>query len=319
MKVIEQYLYEVGRRLPAKHREEITNELRSLLLDELEEKHGPNAGEEEAKQVLSEFGPPGEVARRYSGKTQIIASGLSDLYFLIMKILLGAMCVAFVTVYVVELASGEIESGDVLRRTLTLPFEILSAYFGGVGVLTLILIGVTRMGWNEGLNLEADWTPEELKDVEIEPESESRFSHIVSIAGAMVAIAVFNVFPQIMTLTEEAFLLSTLSLGHRIVIEVFRRYVIVLTIILAFEIVYHAACLRAGDAKPWLRLAKTGITLATIILTAVMVGDMRLYAEYESIIGFRLIFVIALMGSIIELITDLVRYAKLRLAESGGK
>lgn len=316
MKIIEQYLYEVARRLPAKGRQEIVDELRSLLLDELEEKHGPEVSEEDAKQVLAEFGPPGEVARRYSGRAQVIAAGLTDLYFLIMKIVLGAMAVAFTTVYIVELASGDVEGGEVLRRTLQLPLQILTAYFGGVGVLTLILIGITRMGWNEGVDLESDWTPEELKDVEIEPQSESRFSHIFSIGGSMVAIALLNIYPEIMTLMEEAFLRSTLSLGHRVDIGHFRGYVVVITVILAFEIVHHAACLRLGDRKTSLRLARTGITLASIVVTASMVGDMRLYLDYENMIGFRLVFVIALIGNIIELITEIVAYAKLKINQS---
>lgn len=318
MKIIEQYLYEVAGRLPAKGRQEIVDELRSLLLDELEQKHGADASEEDAKQVLAEFGPPSEVAKRYSGRVAVIAAGLTDLYFLIMKIMLGAMAIAFVTVYIVELASGDVGAGALLGRTLQLPLQILTAYFSGVGVLTLIFIGITRMGWNEGLNLESDWTPEELKDVEIEPKSESRFSHIFSIGGSMVTIALLNIYPEIMTLIEEAFLRSTLSLGHRLDIGQFRGYVIVLTIILAFEIVHHAACLRVGDQRTGVRLARTGITLASIVVTAIMVGDMQLYSGYESIIGFRLIFVIALFGNVVELITEIVNYAKLKIKQSSA-
>jgi hypothetical protein len=233
-----------------------------------------------------------------------------------MKIILGAMAIAFTVVYIVELVSGEIPDGEIVLRTLGLPVQILSAFLSGVGALTLIFIGITRFGWNEGLDPTADWTPEELKDVKIEPEKESKFSHVFSIAGAMVAIALLNVYPEIFTAMEEAFLRSTLSLGHRLNVELFRSYIVVITIILAFEIVYHALGLRHSDSPPWLRLARTGITLATIVTTAIIVGDMRLYLNYENIIGFRLIFTISLVGNVIGLISEIVEYVKAKLVRS---
>jgi hypothetical protein len=313
MRIIEQYLHEVGRRVPAKGRSEIVNELRSLLLDELEQKYGSGADEEAAKQVLAEFGPPAEVAQRYSGRSQVIAGGVSDLYFLIMKIMLGAMAIAFTVVYIVELAAGSVDSARILGRTLELPLQILSAFLTGTGALTLVFMGITRAGWNEGLDPNADWTPEELKDVELEPETESRLGHIFSIAGSMVAIALLNLYPEIFTVLEEAFLRSTLSLGHRLNIDLLRGYLIPITIVMAFEIGYHAIGLRVEGQTSWLRLSRTGITLASIVVTALMVGDMRLYLDYTGMIGFRLIFVIALVGNIIGLITEIVSYGKVKL------
>ncbi len=313
MKIIEQYLYEVGKRLPTKNRQEITNELRSLLLDELEEKHGPEADEAAAKQVLQEFGAPGEVARRYSGRSAAIAPGLTDLYFLILKIMLGAMAIAFTTVFLVELATGGVEEAAILGRALRLPLQILNGFFAGAGAVSLIFIGITRLGWNEGMSLEADWTPEELKDVELEPETESTFGRIFAIGGSMLAIALLNVYPQIMSLAEQAFLRSGLSLGHRLNIDLFRNYVFVFTGILVLEIVYHGIGLRTGGREIWLRLTRTGLTLVSIVFTALLVGDMRLYTGYESILGFRLIFAIALGGNIIELITELVAYGKAKI------
>lgn len=313
MKIVEQYLHEVGRRIPAKGREEVVNELRSLLLDELEQKHGPAADEAAAKLILADFGSPAEVAQRYSGRSHVIAGGLSDLYFLIMKIILGAMAIAFTVIYIVEVAAGDVEPSGVLLRTLRVPLQIFSAWLSGVGGLTLVFIGITRLGWNEGLDPNADWTPDELKDVKIDPETESRFSHIFSIAASMIAIAVLNIHPEIFTVLEEAFLRSTLSLGHRLNIDLFRSYVIPMTILLAFGIVYHATCLRVDEQQPWVRLARTGMVLASLVLTALIVTDMRLYLDYTGMIGFRLIFVIALVGGVIELITEVVKYVKAKM------
>lgn len=74
--------------------------------------------------------------------------------------------------------------------------------------------------------------------------------------------------------------------------------------------------LRMGENTPKLRLGKTGITLANIILSAVMLGDMRLFLDYNGILGFRLLLLIALIGGVIELISELVAYGKLRAART---
>ena len=81
---------------------------------------------------------------------------------------------------------------------------------------------------------------------------------------------------------------------------------------MAFEVIHHAVSLRLGDRDPRLRLARTGITLATIVLTAIMLADMRLYTDYTSLNGFRLIVLIALVGHIIGLIGEVVEYAKVK-------
>lgn len=316
MKIVEQYLHEIKRRLPLKSRKDTIEELRSLLLDELEKRYGPEASEEQAKEVIAGFGPPAEIARRYSGGRHVIAPALADLYFLILWIVLGAMAIAFTTVFFVELATGGIENGNLLSELLNLPLTIITAFLSAAGAVTLIFIGITRIGWNEGFDLQEDWTPEELKSVIVEPETESRLSHILSIGMGIVGIIVLNVFPQVITAIEEAILRTGLKLGHQLNIPLFRNYVIVVSVIILFEIIHQLMVLRMGENTPPLRLGKTGIALANIVLSAVMLGDMRLLLDYDGILGFRLLLVIALIGGIIELITELVAYGKLKAARA---
>ena len=313
MKIIDQYVHETGRRLPVKGRAETIKELRSLLLDELETRFGVEPTEEQAKSLLSEHGAPADVARRYGGDLPVIAPALADLYFLIMGIILGAMAIAFTTIFVVEAATGALSEASLWRAILDVPLRTVSAFFSGAGVLTLIFIGITRTVWRSGESLASDWTPDELKDVVIEPQSESAFSHYFSIVVGVAVIVLLNVYPGIVTLAENAYLTSTLPIGHRLSIDLFRSYVVVLSVIVALEVLHHGASLRLGDRQPKLRLARTGITLATIVLNAVMLADMRLYLEYTGMIGFRLIVLISLVGHAIALITEIVDYAKVKV------
>lgn len=313
MKIIEQYVYETGRRLPAKDRAETVQELRSLLLDEMEKRFGPDPTEEQVKEVIAGFGPPEEVARRYGGDVQVIAPPLSRLYYLILGITLGAMAIAFTTVFIVEAATGAIAEEAFWGALAQVPLRTITSFFTGMGVITLVFIAITRAAWSSGQNIDADWTPDELKDVVIQPETESRFSRIFSIIMALVAIVLLNVYPEIITLAENAFLRSGLTLGHRLSIDLFRSYVIVFSVIMALEVLYHGVSLRLGGDEPRLRLARTGITLATVVVTAVMFADMRLFTGYTGMIGFRLIVMISLVGHIIGLITEVVQYGKAKM------
>jgi hypothetical protein len=312
MKIIEQYLHEIGRRLPARSRTETVAELRSLLLDELEGRAGPEATEEDAKKIIADFGAPSHVARNYSGGVPVVAPALSDLYFLILGIVLGAMAIAFTTVFIVEVVTGQIGAESLGAEVAQLILSVLSGFVSGAGGVTLVFIAITRLGWNEGLDLEKEWTPEELKGVVVEPETESTVSHIASITFGIIGIVLLNLFPGVVTLGENAFLLSGLELGHRLNIDLFSVYVVVWSVIVGLEIAHRVASIRIGENNPALRLARTGITLATIVLTAIMLGDMRLYTDYTGFIGFRLIVLVALVGNSIGLITELVAYGKLR-------
>ena len=65
--LIERYLYAITRRLPAKQRADVAEELRTLISDMLDERCGslpPTA--KDVRVVLTELGTPGEMVRKYT-------------------------------------------------------------------------------------------------------------------------------------------------------------------------------------------------------------------------------------------------------------
>ncbi len=58
MSLIDRYVYEVGRHLPRNNRSDIQAELRSSLIDALEDRAGHEPTEDEIVELLKEFGPP---------------------------------------------------------------------------------------------------------------------------------------------------------------------------------------------------------------------------------------------------------------------
>ena len=92
MELIERYLQEIGRHLPASKRADILSELRSSLNDSLEA-HTTNGqpSEEAAIQAIKEMGAPREVAASYYPEGQyLIGPELFPLFQLIIRIVLAA-------------------------------------------------------------------------------------------------------------------------------------------------------------------------------------------------------------------------------------
>ena len=65
MDLIERYVYEVGRQLPRKQRADIQVELKSTLVDTLEDRVEGEPSQEDEIKLLKEFGPPRKVAASY--------------------------------------------------------------------------------------------------------------------------------------------------------------------------------------------------------------------------------------------------------------
>lgn len=91
MNLLDRYLQEVGRHLPRKDRADILVELRSSLVDALEDRIEGEPTEEELSAVLKEFGPPKEVAARYHPEGQyLIGPSLYTLFRFVVWIALMA-------------------------------------------------------------------------------------------------------------------------------------------------------------------------------------------------------------------------------------
>jgi len=91
MELIERYLQEVGRHLPANKRADILSELRSSLNDSLEAHTDRQPSEEAVLPILREMGAPREVAASYYPEGQyLIGPELFPLFQLIVGIVLAA-------------------------------------------------------------------------------------------------------------------------------------------------------------------------------------------------------------------------------------
>ena len=314
MKLIEKYLMAIGAKLPLRTREDVKAELRSLLLDDIEAKYGPDPSDEQVRGAIETFGSPGAVAARYAGARSVIGTGFTDLYFLVVGIMFGAMAIAFTTVQAVELVQHPVSGWPLAQAILTVPWRTLMAGLTGMGWVTVAFIILSRVAKDPGDLVEDGWSVKELDEVKLDTELQSRLESVIGIVFQAAAVIVLVAFPGIVTAAERLFSLSTIPLGHEIVVPVFRWYALVLAALTLGEIVNHLAAIRAGTRSPENRLVNTVLSGANALVLVVMLLDGRLYANDTGFIGFKLIFGIVLIVSLVEMVSGVVKAVRARVA-----
>lgn len=321
MKLIEQYLEAVGRHLPFGGREDVKKELRSLLLDDLEARFGAEPTEDQVKGALKAFGAPAAVAKRYGGNRDVIAPGLAPLYYLLLKIVLGALAVAFFVLFVLSVvdaivgpdAGAAVDAAFVLAGLGRFAANTVSAYLGAVGAVTLIFAAVSRRSGGAILDPDADWSPDELADIEVGPEPVSRVGTVVSVAVLVALAALLNLFPQALTLAEDLFARGTRLLGHRVDIARFLPYARILALVWSVEIASRCVRLAAnGATRVSANLDRLAYVASPLVL-GLLLADPAVYSG-GGVNGFRLVFAVFFFISVAELCGLVYREAKAFLA-----
>ncbi len=208
MELINRYVYQVGRRLPQKVRGDVEQELRSLLLDALEERvasrpeaEGVFADAEynEADQVavLEEFGPPAQMAAKYQPVPRyIVGPKMYEIYLIVIAVIAGAGLLASIVTTVVsglfDVSSG-IETLEVIGRAFSIFFNI---FISGVGSVTLVFAILERVVPDVEINIDDEaWDPRQLPEIE-EKEPLKPAGLIAQIAFMVFLLIVFVFFPD---------------------------------------------------------------------------------------------------------------------------
>jgi len=331
MKILNQYLYAIGRKLPYNARNEIIQELKSLLMDNIEDTYGPEPTPEEVASLIESYGSPREVANRYKEDHLVIGAGYTDLYFFIGKIIALALTISFSILFVIELFSGNFlvnfGASEDLSGTVNLfnydltSFNniiiglakvigrILVGTINGIGWLTIIFIILTRINNDQAINLDEDWTSAQLKDIKVGPEGESRFESGITIFFLLAFTVIINTFPGLVSVAEVAFSASGL-LEHTINLSLFRLYLIPISILWLTEVIYHVFNLFYGSQSKGLAAFKLIIDAVGTLIMVLMFLDMNLYLDYTGLVGFRTIFAIISVINIIELIGGIRNFIK---------
>ena len=192
---IERYLYAITRRLPAKQRADVAEELRTLISDMLDERCGnlpPTA--KDVRVVLTELGTPGEVVRKYTADEDacLIGQPYYAQYLYVLKIVLVCVAGGMLVAGALSLATGA-EDG-VLGSVLEAVGSLIAALVFAFAFVTLLFAFFSR----RGVDVEVMGSLDDLPPVPRESKNPARGDAVAGIVFSIVGAIVFLLFPDVL-------------------------------------------------------------------------------------------------------------------------
>lgn len=194
--MIDRYVNEVGEHLPRKTRADIEMELRSLLLDTLEERSDGDPTPKIAAELLREFGHPEAIAAQYRPEDYLIGPKFFPTYKVVVTITVSIIGVLHLIGlgFILWQSSGAEMIDTVLSSVLSFGRSAII----NAGIVTLIFAGIERAA-GDSLDLpgkkESAWDPFELPPVK-DMDRINKGEMVVGIFFAIVFIAWLNFFPE---------------------------------------------------------------------------------------------------------------------------
>lgn len=138
MDLLERYLLQIRRYLPLKERQETIDELRSLILDQLDEVE-ENQKEDAVRKIIVDMGEPREVASRYNDRGPIISKEMEPIMTLVMKVV--SITLPLVILFADSIAYlAETNNPTFFGLLLNLVYMIPSALYSLVVAIGMIFI-----------------------------------------------------------------------------------------------------------------------------------------------------------------------------------
>jgi hypothetical protein len=323
MSLIDRYIHEVGRHLPRKNRSDIQVELRSLVVDALEDRAGDEPTDEEIADLLKEFGPPKKVAASYYPEGQhLIGPALYPLFRMVVGIALaaviGAQLLAYGVVYFIA------QEPIAILESFSSLINSIPAVFGMVVIVFAVL------QWFEVRpdTVDEPWDPSKLPQISVD-EDVKRGERIFSIVISILILGVLFFFPD-----KVGFI--TTPGGEFFANPVITQYIGWISISLLIGIGLDIYLLWQGRWSTATRIVKIAANLLSIAILLLLVqghsawlaerGAGSLFSSLERLaddvasswqmIGmqaFRLGFSVALIVIIIETVVMLFRLVKINL------
>lgn len=143
--LVERYVAQVGRYLPQGEREEIQNELRSLIQDQLDDRYKGAPTGDDVVELLTEFGQPRKMAASYRGDQYLIGP---ELYPTMMQVLQRGWLWIPALVVIIRLLVAFIagEPGTLIGLLLETAFTVVQAVFVFSGIVVLIFAILQHSG-----------------------------------------------------------------------------------------------------------------------------------------------------------------------------
>ena len=259
MELLERYIYEVGRYLSPRNREDILAELRSSLVDTLEDRYGENPSQDEIVTVLKEFGSPQKVAASYWPEGQyLVGPGLFPIFRITISITLLVMVIVFaVLIGVMLIFTGE------FGGALDLLGSFLTSAMTALGIIVVIFYLLQTFGFKPAKK-DDEWDPLKLPVIE-DTKTIKRSELYVDIGFSIVLVVLLLVFrngiPYITTPGAEV---------NYVINPVLVEYLALVVIALLVGVAIDAVLLWRGRWSVGLRLLKIAGNIFDIVVFGIL-------------------------------------------------
>lgn len=190
--MLERYLYQVEKYLPKADKKEVTDELKSIILDQLEES-GKTDDVEALRLILIEFGHPLEVAARYRNQKPLVLRELEPIMLMIIKIVSISIPFALLIATVLG-AYSDIEgltTGGLFLEILKAIPGMIMAVVSSFGFIFLIFIAISQAVKPEDISTE-EFKPENLARIPKNIYKVSIIESMISVIGGIVILYILN-------------------------------------------------------------------------------------------------------------------------------
>lgn len=175
MNYIERYVYAVKKHLPADQKEDIGNEIRALILEQVSE----DDAFEKIEKVLKELGSPRKLAYSYRNKNRsLIGPEHFELYLDVLKIALMIVIGINVVLGVLgALSSFFMDELNLIEATFTLMFEVIGTVISSaITAFGLVTLGFVAAIHFKCIDQHSEWMLKELPEVP-KKDSQEGFSY----------------------------------------------------------------------------------------------------------------------------------------------
>ncbi len=287
MNLIERYIHEVGRLLPAKNRSDIQAELRLSLEDALEDKVDGEPAKADVVALLKEFGTPREVAASYYPEGQyLIGPALYPLFWMVIGIVLAAVLGAQLLALGISLFFNP-EAIDPLQTAISLLNSIPVA----LGMVVIVFIILQRFDVRPEL-MNSEWDPYDLPQIDADKELVKRGERIFSIIMTVVLLILLLVFQG-----RIGFVFS--SGWQTLTNPIIARYMLLISLSLLLGIGLDIYLLSQGRWDTISRLVKISANLFSIVVLFLLVQGHNAWLAEHGALGF-LAALRQLPGNIVE-------------------
>lgn len=268
MNLIDRYVTEVGKHLPRKQRADIEAEIRSTLLDMLEER-GQASSESEAAVValLKEYGEPRKVAASYHPTPYLIGPRLFPIFELVVKIVLSVLLGVMVLTFGFTVVRSGMTQPEMVGALGKLVLQFLNGAIAAFGNIVLVFAIIERVAPATKLEeAEEAWDPQQLAR-EPDPDWVKIGEEIFEVLFSVAFLVIFNAYPEkvgFLILSGEGWKLIP------VLTEAFFRYLPWLNLISAVQIALNVYLLREGAWQTSTRLVSLGLKLATAVVALFM-------------------------------------------------